>query len=375
MLVPLLRPAVLEVVGPSSEAGLRQTLGGDARPVVWDEARPEGRRGHVRFEEVMTYARHLSSGREAAVIKGGKDHQPRPFTGTGVLCLAARQLPPRPADRDRVTAVELAAGGRDDRRVAAALALLDEAFARGLVVRMVRLLPTLRASHEVFARTGDERRGPQPAGDQLGALLAGAWHLEHDRAPTAEEAAAQYRGLPDELVGPVRSRAAGERCLEVLARYRVGPGTAGAEQAGSLTMGELTGLALGGGGAGGGVGAKEAHAVLRRLGVLVLAEGREVAVTNKHRGLGAIFAGTDFAAGWGAAEAGLPAGGPHHEEAAVVRGRAEPGGGAAGRPHAEKEGRVPGRAAGVTGTITAGRARYTLCYGNSAAGSGTKGRA
>ena len=55
-LLPLLRPAVLEVVGPSSEAGLRETLGGDARRVVWDEARPEGRRGHVRFQEVMTYA-------------------------------------------------------------------------------------------------------------------------------------------------------------------------------------------------------------------------------------------------------------------------------------------------------------------------------
>ena len=64
-------------------------------------------------------------------------------------------------------------------------------FAAGLVARSVRLLPVIRANAETFARAVALHLGSRRMGDQIGALLAGAYSL-HSERPVTEAEAEEY---------------------------------------------------------------------------------------------------------------------------------------------------------------------------------------
>ena len=60
----------LPVLGATTEAGLRQTLGHDARPVVFDEAESENQRASATIDAVMQLMRQSSSESGGKIIKG-----------------------------------------------------------------------------------------------------------------------------------------------------------------------------------------------------------------------------------------------------------------------------------------------------------------
>ena len=67
---PIVGPIALEVQSKTTEAGIRQALGCDARPVIFDEAETQNERDRDRVQLVLDLARQSSSEEGAAIIKG-----------------------------------------------------------------------------------------------------------------------------------------------------------------------------------------------------------------------------------------------------------------------------------------------------------------
>lgn len=290
VIMPVLGPIALHALGETTAAGIRQTLGRDARPIVWDEAEPQGAKGSQRVQEAIALARHLSPSGGGAVLKGGANHAATAFSGAASLCLVsifAQMM--RDADASRFTVLELASrAGRvvpeEDAATKRAVERLDAAFAQGLIGRAIGLLPQLRASHERFARAVGERWASMRLGDQLGALLAGA-HLLGSSA-----------GVTDE-----------ERCLQRLATWWARVDTAGGKRQVTRTLGELVDLVLRNGGDPDEIEPAQARRVLLRHGLRVAKDGSNVAVAAHHDRLRDIYRDTDFDGGWARVLERLPA--------------------------------------------------------------------
>jgi hypothetical protein len=174
----------LAVQSETTEAGLRQTLGHDARPIVFDEIEGEDLRAQQRIQNVLALARQASSETGAVIIKGSplgiaKTYRIRScfaFSSIGVGLDAH-------ADQTRVAVLTIRPDGDGERfkRLAtlAADTLTDE-YVRRFLARSIRMAPVIRANARVFAAAGAAVIGSQRLGDQVGALLAGAYSLFND---------------------------------------------------------------------------------------------------------------------------------------------------------------------------------------------------
>lgn len=292
LFVPLLGPTVLHVEGDSSEAGLRQALGRDARVIVWDEAEGQGNTGQARLHQAMAFARRLSSGgRAGGVVKGTTSHQAKRFDG--VACMVVLGIFGLPAERDsdeqRWVRLELERGPK------AGMPSLPVEFGARLRGRTVAHLQLLRDTHEVFARAGEQLWGSRREGDQLGALLAGAHLLCSSEPISPADAIAQLQELPASLRGGAQ-QSDEERCLARLASWILRLDTHSGRRQVSRAIGELVAhLAAGGEDE---VAADEARKVLRRHGIAVTRDGQHVAIAKRHDRLTDVFAGSDFAGGY-----------------------------------------------------------------------------
>ena len=67
---------------------------------------------------------------------------------------------------------------------------LTEEFINRFLARSIKMIPVIRANARIFATASAPILGNQRAGDQIGALLAGAYSLHSDTVISAKEAAA-----------------------------------------------------------------------------------------------------------------------------------------------------------------------------------------
>ena len=185
----------LYVLSNTSEAGIRQALTSDARPVVFDEAERDDAAAQIRFKAVLDLVRQSSSEGGGEIVKGTQNQAGvRRYRIRSCFMFSSINVGlQHQADENRVTVLSLSKPRLDNK----AFAKLEEdiaealtpAFAAGLLARSVWLLPIIRANAETFARAVSQHLGSRRAGDQLGSLLAGAYSLHSDRLITAEEAA------------------------------------------------------------------------------------------------------------------------------------------------------------------------------------------
>ena len=174
----------LAVQGETSEAGLRQMLGHDALPVIFDEAEGEDRRAQERMQSVMALMRAASADDGGIMAKGTSSGTAKTYRIRSCFAFAsiAVQLHQQ-SDRTRVTVLGLkkATDANKDARWTELNRIYQETitddFARRLQARTVGLLPTIIANARTFASAAAAELGEQRVGDQLGALLAGAYSL------------------------------------------------------------------------------------------------------------------------------------------------------------------------------------------------------
>lgn len=200
---PVVGPLALRVQSKTTEAGVRQQLGIDARPVLFDEAETESDRDRDRIQSILDLARQASSEDGAAIVKGSQSGRATTYRVRSCMCWSSVNLGvTRAADESRTIVIAMApvaqrstdAAERFQSLRAAVADLLTPAFTAGLLARTLKLLPAIRANADILARAWAERIGSRRQGDTMGSVLAGAWSLTSPKILSLEEARAFLAG-------------------------------------------------------------------------------------------------------------------------------------------------------------------------------------
>lgn len=192
---PCLGTTALPAQGNTTEAGIRQALRQDARPILFDEAEAEDRQGRQRIQSILDLARQASSEANGAILKGTTGGQSMVFRVRSAFCLISIGMSlQQQADQTRWTKLLLR---KNLRRTAAeefaaieekAATLLTPAYCAALRARSYRMIPVIRDNARIFSRAAAKYLGSQRLGDQMGALLAGCYALFSSRRITHDEA-------------------------------------------------------------------------------------------------------------------------------------------------------------------------------------------
>ena len=185
----------LAVQSETSEAGLRQQLGHDALPVVFDEAEGEDRRAQERMQSVLGLMRAASSDDGGVITKGSAGGSAVSYKIRSCFAFASISVQvAQQSDRTRVTVLGLtkpdssASAERWKELQLKYVEIITDEFVQRLQARTILLMPTILANTKKFAAAAAIVIGEQRAGDQLGALLAGAYSVFSNAEITAEDA-------------------------------------------------------------------------------------------------------------------------------------------------------------------------------------------
>lgn len=187
----MLSSSAFVVEGGTTEAFIRQSLDGDARPVVFDEAEGKDELARARLRAVLDLARVASSESGGEIGKGGSNHVGRVFRVRS--CFGFGSINPSIefyADETRITRLSLTNPGKGadeeqkEKRAAAweelaarIASTITPEFAEGMIARTVRNLVTMQENSRIFAAAASTMFGSARHGQQYGPMLAGAYLL------------------------------------------------------------------------------------------------------------------------------------------------------------------------------------------------------
>ena len=179
----LVGPAAMEVEGKATEAGIRQTMGPDALPIILDEAESEDDAAVRRMQDILDLARVSSSG--GMIAKGSQSGRAVHYVVRSCFLFSSINTALKHhADESRVTRLTLTKNtGVDALTHYQALmhdidATFTPEYAGAMFARTVENLPTLLANIETFKMAASVVFGDRRAGDQIGPMLAG-YYLCH----------------------------------------------------------------------------------------------------------------------------------------------------------------------------------------------------
>jgi len=191
----LLGKSAVDAQSGTTEAGIRQYLGPDALPVVFDEAEAEDKRGAERMQSVLEIMRASSTSDSGKIIKGSGTGTAAQFDLRSCFAFASilSSLSQR-SDISRITVLELKKDLRINHREIWEETLeiyhntVTEDYINAFQSRSVMLLPTILKNAATFSTAAAAELDSQRTGDQLGALLAGAYSLTSDSEISLEDA-------------------------------------------------------------------------------------------------------------------------------------------------------------------------------------------
>ena len=311
----LIRPALggtaLQVTSKTSEAGIRQALMSDARPVLFDEAEREDASSAARMQGVLDLVRQSASEGGSAIIKGSqsqtgaKHYVIRSMFGFSSINVGIDHQ----ADESRISVLGLRTPTHqtaDDavafaRLQALALSTITPEFSAGLLARSVRLLPVIRHNAEIFAQAVALHLGSRRMGDQIGTLLAGAYSLHSVKEISLEDAQAYVAKQAWGADSEQDTERDENRLLTVLTQSRVKfakPNSSAID----ITVGRLIEAAWGREQQ---ISCDAAEMELRSIGIRT--DGADaIYVSTNHPALKRVLQGTPWSSGWSRALGRLP---------------------------------------------------------------------
>lgn len=286
----LVRPFVgdygLFVLGNTTEAGIRQSMGPDSRAVVFDEIETMDERSDKRIKGILDLVRQASSDSEAVIAKGGSDGSASHFRLRSAFVFSSIRVNLQSeADATRFTVCELARGGSREQweRLKTKLENVTTEYADRLFARSLALWPVIRANTEGFERVLSRRYSARFA-QQYGILLAGFASLTSDQVLEQPDLEAICDQFVFEEESQVLEDTDEAQALDTLMCQRVTVDTPQGRQ--DRTVAELV--------------KEENDAALSRYGLRVKRESEELAVyvANAHPELERLFHHTKWCAGW-----------------------------------------------------------------------------
>lgn len=189
--------------GGTTEAGIRQALKHDARPIMFDEAESEDASAARRMQSVLELARQSSSDTGAEIVKGTANGDGMSFNVRSMFMLGSINVGLRQAaDESRFSVVSLARPSREKSETARFAefekhveATLTSTFCQSIRSRTYHAIPVIRKNAKVMAQAVAEELGSQRMGDQIGTLLAGAYSLQSTDLLTMDAAKLYIKGM------------------------------------------------------------------------------------------------------------------------------------------------------------------------------------
>lgn len=277
----LLYPMSVTLDGASSEAGIRQSIGADSRPVIIDEFESDQDVG--RMQRVVKMIRSASSAK-GPIARGTPEGKALQFQLYSTFCLGAvNPLRGSAADQSRIVCLDLKKHDNDPQ--------INVAILEGVAYlhssrsawshQMLELAPVIFENINVFEKAmpiGDSRHTKNMA-----ALMAGAFTVLHARRAEQSDAEAAIANISDVIqhLALAHEEDDSQDCLNHLLNYV--PDT--------LSLGEVIHDAR----------LQDCHSSdpyylsLRQHGIKLTPAG--ILVANKHSGLERVFAGTVWASG------------------------------------------------------------------------------
>ena len=193
---PLLGPSAMMVQGSTTEAGIRQKLKSDSRPIVFDEAESEDHRSQNRMQTVIELARQSSSDSTAEIIKGTVNGNGMAFRMRSMFLMGSVNVSlSQAADESRFSVLTLASPEKtieDKERFDSFSKRVDNTLTQdacaAIRARAYLMMPVIRINAKTFARAIAEVLGSQRLGDQVGTLIAGACAYHRDDEISLEDA-------------------------------------------------------------------------------------------------------------------------------------------------------------------------------------------
>lgn len=295
----------------TTEAGIRQKLRLDARPVMFDEAEGEDKAARQRMQNVLELVRQASSETGAPIVKGSRDGDAVEYRIRSCFAFSSINVTAKmAADVSRITVLQLhkneAADASEhfDRIKRLRTELMTPAFCQQFRATAVASIPRIMAAHEVMTRAAAEHFGSRREGDQIGTLLVCYWALTTpaSQAMTIEAARKYIAGhdWPNDLT-PSQEDKDEQRCLaEIMATMlRVEVDTVTGTTAVNRPVSELVNIAAGLSTSEEvrGLNAKCADRNLRRHGLGV--HGGMLHISDSHPAIRRMLAETPWGGSWG----------------------------------------------------------------------------
>lgn len=190
---PLLEGVSLRFDGGTTEAAIRQELGVDALPVIYDEAEPENIKDRMIMDGLLLLARRASSG--GRISKGGINGKAESFNIRSCFCFAGiNPAIKQRADESRISRLiikraNFEGAGEFYKELKKEIRdTLTQDYARRLIARTIDNLPTLIANSATFTDAAADVLTSRRAADQIGPMLAGLFLLTSDKRVNYEQA-------------------------------------------------------------------------------------------------------------------------------------------------------------------------------------------
>lgn len=294
---PLLGNMAIHALGKSTEAGIRQRLGGDALPVVIDEAESDEKGQADHIQAVLTLMRQSSSEGAGAIFRGTTTGKNMQFLIRSTFLLSSISVNVQHlADESRITCLSLSVNRRKDARETfekiqrETARLLSVDFCASVRARAISMIPTIRANASTIARAAAIKLGSQRHGDQIGTLLAGAHALISDGKVTPEELEFYMAALDDVEIFS-KEVTDEETCLQRILQSQVRVSSTNGFR--EVTVAELLAIAsrkiLGNE-----ISAQDADMALCRYGIKYKAEDRHAYFAMQSEGLESLLAKTPW---------------------------------------------------------------------------------
>lgn len=296
VVLPMVGKMALRVDGGTTEAAIRQTLGHDARPVIYDEAEAESKKDMLIMDGVLMLARKSSSG--GALIKGSSTGESVTFLARSAFCFSGiNPSVKQRADESRISFLHLCKDGTAGREARYAewqelrIATINKDYSDRMLARTVANLSTLIANCEIFTNAAALILNDRRAADQIGAMLAGLYLLSSTGKITLEKAKEWISKYDWSFHTATAEARDPEMLIEFISTklLRVAAGNSTQD----IAIGELVNCA---GGKGGAIDTYRAEQELRRIGIVV--KNSRVYFANKSSNLSALLAGQPWQSNW-----------------------------------------------------------------------------
>jgi len=242
----MLGKTVIKAEGKTTEPGLRQSLGRDARPIIFDEAEAEDAESTRRVQSIIDFARVCSSGGD--IKKGDQSGQGISYTARACFCFSSINTSVKHfADETRISTLVLKrdiSPGAIEKYQGIEAEIQDvftEEFGARMLARAIKYSDVLQDNCRVFTDAAAIVFRSRRTADQIGALLAGAFLTYSPRRVTKEAAIEWIQKHEWSDHTTVSSASDFERLLSKISNHRIT--IKGDHDQHSITVGEAIVLA------------------------------------------------------------------------------------------------------------------------------------